>query len=100
MIDDTDYVNEPYLSRGLALRAQKEYDHALIDFSAAIKADSSSVEGYFDRGLTYQDKQDPANAIVDFTKVLKLEPGHPQAQMMRDYITKNSAARSTPDPIK
>ncbi len=60
--------------RGRAYRAKGDYDHAIADYTEAIR-----IEPNYSRGIAYFNKKDYDRAVADYTMSLRLAP--------RDIIT-------------
>ena len=70
-----------YLSRGDQHSAIKDYDHAIADYSQAIRLNPDYAEAYNNRGLAYSltGKTEMANAIADYSQAIKLRPTYAYA---------------------
>ncbi len=82
-----------YTIRGRAYRTKGDYDHAVVDYTEAIKIEPNYVLAYYSRGIAYFNKKDFDHAIADYTASLRLAPkdiialqnrGHAY-QGMQDY---------------
>jgi tetratricopeptide (TPR) repeat protein len=67
-------VAESYGARGLVWRAQHEYDHAIIDFSEAIRLRPTEAAYYVNRGGCWNRKREWERAIADFSEAIRLKP--------------------------
>jgi tetratricopeptide (TPR) repeat protein len=63
-----------YAYRGAAFDGLGKTDSALMDYSAALKIDSSNSEAYYRRALAYEAKQKYAEAFNDLTKAISMSP--------------------------
>jgi tetratricopeptide (TPR) repeat protein len=63
-----------YWHRGEIYRFKGDYDHAISDFTQAIKLDPKYVVAYDRRGESYYSKHEYDRAMADFEKALKLDP--------------------------
>jgi len=68
-----------YALRGDAYKNKGEFDHAIVDFTKAIKLNPELVFAYNNRGHTYEMKGDKEQAIADFRKALAIDPSQQQA---------------------
>jgi tetratricopeptide (TPR) repeat protein len=66
-----------------------DLDGAIADCTQAIRLDPKFADAYFNRGLACDAKGNWQRAAADYQNVLALEPKHPQAQVMRDYIAQH-----------
>ena len=69
----------------------KDDDHALADCSKAISLEAGRADAYFYRGLAYARTDRQYNAVDDFRKVLEINPDHPAAKYMKQYIAQYAA---------
>ena len=65
-----------YNDRGLAYNGKKDFEHAIADFSTALRL-KPDWSFYYNRGTAYSQKGDNNSGISDFTKALKLNPKDP-----------------------
>jgi tetratricopeptide (TPR) repeat protein len=82
-----------YGLRGEAYRDKGDLDHAIADFSQAIKIDRAwplndpgSFRVYVNRGIAYRDKGDLDGAIADFSKAIEFEPEFADAFVNRCVV--------------
>jgi tetratricopeptide (TPR) repeat protein len=69
-----------YLKRAEAYYQKKEYEHAVIDCTEAIRLNPQLIEAYNYRGLSYHyGREDYDKAIADFTEALHLNPEFAEA---------------------
>jgi tetratricopeptide (TPR) repeat protein len=76
------------LERARVLIVEKEYDKAVEDLSAVIKASPKSGEAYNKRGVAYDGKGMNAEALADYTKALELDPKNVAAWANRASLYK------------
>lgn len=57
---------------GMVAFAKKQFDKAILDFGAAIKANDKYAEAYFSRGMCYRYLKDKEKACADMNKALSL----------------------------
>jgi tetratricopeptide (TPR) repeat protein len=62
-----------YVGRGLALANKGDRDHAMADFTDAIRLDPDSSLAYSNRGILWREKKDLDRAIADFTDAIRIE---------------------------
>jgi tetratricopeptide (TPR) repeat protein len=65
---------EAYNSRGYDYRTKGDLDHAIADYTDAIRLDPTFVLAYKNRGIGYQAKGDLDRAIADYTEAIRLDP--------------------------
>jgi len=72
---------EAYLRRGDQYSEIRDFDHAIADYSQAIRLKPNYPEAYNNRGLSYSlfGKIDMPKAIADFSQAIKLRPDYPYA---------------------
>jgi tetratricopeptide (TPR) repeat protein len=75
-----------YWHRGEIYRTKGDYDHAISDFSQAIKLDPKYALAYERRGQAYYGKHDYDLAMADYDKALKLDPQYWPAVVDRGII--------------
>lgn len=63
-----------YVHHGIAHYRKDDFDSAIIDFSEAIKLDSSHADAYNQRGTIYLYIGEIDLAISDYTKAIELDP--------------------------
>ena len=74
------------LNLGIKLYNEKDLDGALSKFDQVVKDNPNLATAYYYRGLTYLGLNKTAEAKADFQKLLELEPNHPNAEEVREYI--------------
>lgn len=65
---------ESYGARGVVWKAQREYDHAIVDLSEAIRLRPTEAAYYGNRGGCWNHKQEWDRAIADFNEAIRLKP--------------------------
>src|SRR5713101_221157 len=60
--------------RGRAYRANGDYDHAIADYTEAIRIEPNYGLAFYSRGIAYFNKKDYDRAIADYTVSLRLAP--------------------------
>ena len=65
-----------YLARGDQYSDLKDYDHAIADYSEAIRLKPDYAEAYNNRGLAFalSSKRSLASAIADYSQAIQLRP--------------------------
>lgn len=61
-------------------------DQALAQFDRVAKENPNLADAYYFRGLTYLGLNKSAEAKADFQKTLQLDPKHPKADEIKEYI--------------
>jgi|GEM_PF-4765091 len=62
------------IRRGDVYKSKGEYDHAIEEYSKAIRCDPNNSGLFNNRGNAYQDKGEYGRAIEDFSKAILLNP--------------------------
>lgn len=75
------------LNVGIKLYNEKNYNGALEKFDKVVKENPELASAYYYRGLTYLGLNKSAEAKADFQKLLEIEPNHPNAAEVREYIS-------------
>jgi hypothetical protein len=72
---------EAYLMRGDQYSDIRDYDHAIADYSQAIRLKPDYAEAYNNRGYAYywSGKVEMANAIADYSQAIKSRPAYAYA---------------------
>ena len=60
--------------RGRTYRAKGDYDHAIADYTEAIRIEPNYVLAFYSRGIAYFNKNDYDRAVADYTVSLRLAP--------------------------
>ncbi len=70
-----------YLARGDRYSDLKDYDHAIADYSQAIRLKPDYAEAYNNRGLAFalSSKREMASAIADYDQAIQLRPEYAYA---------------------
>lgn len=74
------------LNLGIKLYNEKDLPGALDKFDRVVKDNPELATAYYYRGLTYLAMNKPAEAKADFEKLLQIEPSHPNAEEVREFI--------------
>lgn len=74
------------LNVGIKMYNDKDLNGALERFDRVVRENPDLATAYYYRGLTYLGLNKSAEAKADFEKVLQLEPNHPNADEVREYI--------------
>jgi lipoprotein NlpI len=92
-------VAQVYFSRGVELTAKGEFDRAIADFDAALKADAKLSQAYYNRGIAWANKGEPDRAIADFDAVLRADAKHADALHSRgtEWMVKGDYQRALAD---
>jgi tetratricopeptide (TPR) repeat protein len=67
-----------YNNRGIAYEDKKDHNHAIADYSEAIRLDPNHVYAHYNRGGVYEDKKDYERAIADRAKAVQIDSGNAQ----------------------
>jgi len=84
-----------YAYRGAAFDGLGKSDSALMDYSAALKKDSSNYLAYFHRAIAYEGKQNYQAAFNDLTKVISMNPTFVDAYRHRAEDCENMEKESS-----
>src|SRR5262245_33795759 len=63
-----------YVGRGLAYSDKGDLNHAIADFTEAIRLNPKDALAYSNRGLTYVNKGEYDRAIADYTAAIRINP--------------------------
>jgi tetratricopeptide (TPR) repeat protein len=74
------------LNLGIKAYNEKDLNGALDKFNRVVQDNPDLATAYYYRGLTYLGLNKTAEAKADFEKVLQLDPNHPNAEEVREYI--------------
>lgn len=85
---DREIKRQILIKRGLAFNGNNNYDFAVIDFTEAIKLDSTDMASYIDRGLTYYYKQEIDSAEIDFKYVKSKNTDNKMSENATYWLTK------------
>jgi tetratricopeptide (TPR) repeat protein len=85
--------------RGVAYKAKGDLDHAIADYTEAIRRDPNYAAAYNSRGIAYKAKGDVDRAITDYDQAIRLNPGSAPAFNNRGYayFAKSSYDRAVTD---
>lgn len=85
--------------RGVAYLNKKDYDHAIADFTEAIRHNPNFAAAYFNRAVAYFGRQDIDPAIADYDEVISLNPKLAAAYRNRGgaYRAKGELGRAKAD---
>jgi tetratricopeptide (TPR) repeat protein len=72
--DKGEKLAEAFNDRGVAYRLKGEPDHAIQDYSQAIKLNGKFAAAYNNRAVAYDRKGDYDHAIQDYDQAIKLKP--------------------------
>jgi tetratricopeptide (TPR) repeat protein len=72
--DKGEKLAEAFNNRGIAYRFKGDYDHAIQDYSHAIKLNAKFAAAFNNRGIAYDQKGEYERAIADFDQSIKLKP--------------------------
>lgn len=78
------------LASGNLEQASRDFDETVMAITEDIAKYPTFTPGYVNRGHAHAAQNRVAEAVADFKKALELEPTHPEADMMREFILKNS----------
>jgi tetratricopeptide (TPR) repeat protein len=67
-------LTSAHRNRGLAYYGKHDLDHAIADYTEAIRINPKHVDAYNNCGDIYQARQDLDRAIADFDAVIRLNP--------------------------
>ena len=63
-----------YTNRGNGYREKGDQDHAIADYSEAIRIDPEHVMAFNNRGVIYGAKGDLDRAVADYNEAIRLDP--------------------------
>jgi tetratricopeptide (TPR) repeat protein len=88
-----------YNNRGNAYYAEKDYDHAIADYTEAIRLDPKYALAHINRGNAYKVKGDYDRAIEDYSEAIRLDPEDALAYFKRGnaYEAKKDYGRAIVD---
>jgi len=72
-----DDIGIAYTNRGIAYAGKGQYDQAIDDYGAAIRATPKYEKAYFNRGNAYYAKGKYDEAVADYNKAIELNPKNP-----------------------
>lgn len=74
------------LNKGIEQYNKGDYEKAMQFFQQTVAENPSSADAYYYRGMTYLATGKNAEAKADLQKVLEIDPNHPKAADIKDYI--------------
>lgn len=74
------------LNVGIKLYNDKDLNGALERFNRVVQENPELATAYYYRGLTYLALNKTAEAKADFQKLLEIEPNHPNAAEVREFL--------------
>jgi tetratricopeptide (TPR) repeat protein len=85
--------------RGVAYKAKGDLDHAIADYTEAIRRDPDYAAAYNSRGIAHKAKGDVDKAIADYDQAIRLNPNSAPAFNNRGYayFAKSSFDRAVTD---
>lgn len=88
-----------YFDRGVDYYIRDDLDHAIADWSAAIKLAPTYVHAYNNLAKAYRAKGDYQHAIDNYSQAIKLDPQHAAAYKGRGitYLASGDAAKAEAD---
>jgi tetratricopeptide (TPR) repeat protein len=72
--------------RGNAYLQSRDYDHAIADFSEAIRINPQDAEAFSERGSAYRQEKEDGRAIADYGEAIRLNPQLPGAYYNRGNL--------------
>ena len=90
---------EEFFEQGKKFSLVENSDHAIYNYTEAIKRNPKFVKAYNNRGIAYVGKQQYDLAIADFNKAIKLDPQNGKVYNNRAvaYWYKGEVARARQD---
>ena len=67
-------LSTAFNNRGNAYYDKKDYDHAIADYSEAIRLDPKFALAFFNRSCVFRDKGDSDRSIDDYIQAIRLDP--------------------------
>jgi tetratricopeptide (TPR) repeat protein len=74
-----------YYNRGITYGTERDYDHAIADYTEAIRLDPQYADAFGNRANAYRDKHDLDRALADYGEALRIRPG------ANDYYNRGNA---------
>jgi lipoprotein NlpI len=75
-----------FYHRGHEYKTKGDLDHAIADYSEAIRLDPKDADAYNNRGNVYLDKGDLDRAMADYTEAIGLDPKYAVAYYNRGIM--------------
>ncbi len=80
--------HEARLLRAMAYQNLDEFDLAIQDYEAILKADPKAAKAHYNLGMIYAfQRSDPARALAHFDQFLSCEPDHPRGVEVAKIMT-------------
>ena len=74
------------LNLGIKAYNEKKLDDAVKYFDRVVQENPSLPDAYYYRGLVYLNQNKTAEAKADFQKLLELDPKHPKAEEVKEFL--------------
>jgi tetratricopeptide (TPR) repeat protein len=81
--DTTGDLSTIYNNRGTAYSSKGDHDHAIQDFTEAIRLNPNYAYTYRNRGIDYHEKGDYDRAIRDYNEAIRLNPNYTSVYALR-----------------
>ncbi|WP_425992603.1 DUF1850 domain-containing protein [Afipia sp. DC4300-2b1] len=88
------------LARGDDFNIKGEFERAIADYDAALKADPAFAEALNSRGMAWRAKGDRRRALSDFDAALKLKPDYQAARVNRKSLFSEIERLGAQMPLK
>ncbi|EKS34220.1 DUF1850 domain-containing protein [Afipia broomeae] len=88
------------LARGDDFNIKGEFERAIADYDAALKADPAFAEALNSRGMAWRAKGDRRRALSDFDAALKLKPDYQAARANRKSLFSEIERLGAQMPLK
>lgn len=75
-----------FYQRGRVYQFKRDYDHAIADYSEAIKLNPKYAEALYFRGGVHDKQGDYDDALIDLKQAVTLAPSNNDAAKLRDYV--------------
>src|SRR5260221_14230859 len=75
----------PYttLFRSNAYDDKGDHDHAIADYTQAIRLDPNYASAYMERGIVYKRLKEYDRAVQDFSEAIRIKPENARAYLLR-----------------
>jgi tetratricopeptide (TPR) repeat protein len=70
-------------NRAIAFQAEREYQHAIADYTDAIRLDPEFAHAFYNRGTAYHAQGDYDHAIADYSDAIRLDSTYSHAYKNR-----------------
>jgi len=67
-------LSTAFNNRGNAYYEKKDYNHAIADYSEALRLDPEFALAFYNRSCAYRDKGDNDRAVDDYIQAILLDP--------------------------